>query len=298
MNTIYFKYHFAFILISLLTVAVIWPGLAGPLVLDDYRNLSALINSSQIDYKNFIFGNESGLLGRSVAMASFAFNYWLDGELVIFNLKLTNLLIHLINGTFLYSLLIILLRHNYDSRKCYSLALIISACWLLTPFNTGTVLYTIQRMALLETSFILLGCLSYVLARNIKVANSYKRSSLLLVTFLCWPLALLSKENGILLPLFIFVIELSFYDTIRSKFNDMKLKQLMFYLALIFVAGILLMTSLNWDGYLNYESRNFTLAERLYTQPVILLDYLSRTILPLTVDAGLYRDDYEMKSTL
>lgn len=298
MKTANFKYHFTFILISLLVVIVIWPGLGGPLVLDDHKNLSELINSSQIEYGNFIFGNESGPLGRSVVMASFALNYWLNGELVIFNMKLTNLLIHLINGTLLYSLFIILLGAIYTIRQCHSLALAISGCWLLTPFNTGTVLYTVQRMALLETLFILLGCLSYVLARNIKAVNSYKRKYFLLVTLLCWPLALFSKENGILLPLFILLIELCFYNTVGAKLREIKLKQAMSYLVLIIAAGILLVTSLNWYGYLNYESINYTLAERLYTQPIILLDYFSKTVLPLTVDAGLFHDDYEIRYTL
>ncbi|MFT5425821.1 MAG: hypothetical protein ACI9ZT_000758 [Gammaproteobacteria bacterium] len=298
MNIINFKYHCIFILILSITVTVIWPGLDGPLVFDDFKNLSQLINDSQVDYKKFIFENKSGPLGRSVSMISFAFNYWLEDELVIFNMKLTNLLIHLVNGTLLYGLLIILLKPIYATRPCHLLALVIAGCWLLTPFNTGTVLYTIQRMAVLETSFIFLGCLSYVLARNITVISSYKRKIFFLVAFLCWPLALLSKENGILLPVFILLIEVCFYDAIRSRFKNVKLNQWALYSASIIVAGVLLISLLNGYGYLNYELRDYTLAERLYTQPIIILDYFSKIVLPLAVDSGLFNDDYKIRSNL
>ena len=98
MKIINFIHHCIFILVLLLTVTVIWPGLDGPLVFDDYNNLSQLINDSQVDYKKFIFENKSGPLGRSVSMISFAFNYWLDDELVIFNFNSNAITCNILSG--------------------------------------------------------------------------------------------------------------------------------------------------------------------------------------------------------
>ena len=98
MSSKYQKYHI--LLISCLIVATIsiWGGTKGSLVLDDYQNFSPFLNIEKPNYSNIIFDNESGPLGRSVSMATFAFNHWLRGSLNSYDLKLTNLLIHLGNA--------------------------------------------------------------------------------------------------------------------------------------------------------------------------------------------------------
>ena len=67
--------HSLLVLILLVTVVIAWPALSGPLVFDDFTNLKPLLTVKIDSYYSIIFGNHSGLLGRSVSMASFAFNH-------------------------------------------------------------------------------------------------------------------------------------------------------------------------------------------------------------------------------
>jgi hypothetical protein len=50
-------------------------------------------------------------------------------------------------------------------------------------------------------------------------------------------------------------------------------------------------------GLLDYSNREFTLSERLITQPPVVMDYIRQTLLPSHANTGLYNDDYVVKET-
>src|SRR4051812_24234330 len=88
-----------------LTLAMYWIGLSGPLVFDDIQNLTPLAEWSQgaRGWTSVVFGNDSGLFGRPVAMATFLLNaLWLGPG--IWGFKLVNVLIHLANGVLVFAL--------------------------------------------------------------------------------------------------------------------------------------------------------------------------------------------------
>jgi len=292
--------HFVLlIVVQAVTLVVYWPGLSGPLLLDDIPNL----------YHIFRFGD--GIISwheafdltlhagdRPVAILSFMGNLWISPGNV-WQLKLTNLVIHLLCGLLIYRLSWLLLyRTVSDDLKTRYIALWIAALWLLSPFLVSTVLYVIQRMAQLSAFFMLCGLVLYTTGR-INLDNHKKPAIGLIVISLLvfWPLATLSKQNGILLPLLMLIMEFFFFHTSSVQKHIKKLRVWLFCLSciplLIIGTGIFLFDY----SLLDYSGRNFTLYERLITQPRVLLDYMANLLLiPGASPMSLFHDDY-VKST-
>ena len=118
----------------ILTAALYWPGLAGPLLLDDIDNLEPLIamQSGAFEWHEILGESEFGLGGRPIAMLSFVAN-WLTSAGELWSLKYTNLMIHLLCGTLLFWLAGRLLAEPLAgvAPQRWWLALLIAALWLL-----------------------------------------------------------------------------------------------------------------------------------------------------------------------
>ena len=286
----------ALALILLLTALVYWPGLEGPLLLDDHPTLRPLMDAHAgvQTWAEVILGGGAGPTGRPVAMATFVANWWTTGANPWF-LKLTNLGLHLVCGALVYALARLLLRRPVAGfgRAAYWIALWAAASWLLSPLMVSTVLYVVQRMAQLATLFVLAGLLFYVIGRNRIEAGIPSGWTWLLATFAgCWPLAVLCKENGALLPLLAWLIELGFFGF--RGLGRTRL-QLLFTLLLLGSAGAVGVKLLVDPGWIldDYAVRDFTLTERLLTQPRVLLDYAaSALMIPGGSAFGLFHDDF------
>ena len=257
-----------------------WQGLFGPLVFDDLTSLSPIANESLPDYRKFIFNNHSGPLGRSFSMATFATNHWLRDGFNNFDLKFTNLAIHITNGMLLYCIIVFLLQHTHARNQHRWLALIVASCWLLSPMNSGVVFYAIQRMALLACFFVFAGILFYSFWRHGRFVSPIGKTACLVSCALCWPLACLSKENGVLLPILILIVEFYFFSSGRL------FRILRIVLLSLFVGGCVAIYAFHAFDFLNYADRNFTLLERLSTQPLVIAHYIRELLLPASVDIG------------
>ena len=267
-------------------------------MLDDVPNLSP-INALETGKTNWreVFENSGGLDGRPVAILSFIANWLTTGSDVWF-LKFTNLMIHLLCGGLVFWLTGRLLRQPVTGieSKAWWIALWVASVWLLTPIQVTATLYVIQRMAQLACLFVLLGLLSYVIGRqNLQNKPGTGIFFILFATVVCWPLATLSKQNGILLPLLAFVIEIYFFPgNSNTKPVDRRIRQILIvliFLPLIVFTGKIL-TNLEWlvNGY---QTRDFSLYERLLTQPRILFDYIANMLLiPGGSGLGLFHDDF------
>jgi len=280
-----------FICVVLVLLIVSWQGLSGPLVFDDLPNLSPISAATPPHYSQFIFGNQSGALGRSVSMATFALNHWLSSGLEPFDLKITNLGIHVANGGLLYCIVLLLLQATHAPNQRRWLALIVSAWWLLSPMNSGVVFYTVQRMALLACFFVLFGLFFYVLWRQRRIGSPTGRAACLVVCTICWPLAFLAKENGVLLPILILIIEIYFFSS-NCISNARRL-----LIPSLLIGSVFIVYCLHSSGFLDYSSRDFTLVERLSTQPLVLGHYIRELLLPASVDVGIFNDDFPIQTT-
>jgi len=113
-------------------------------------------------------------------------------------------------------------------------------------------------------------------------------------------LGLLSKENAVLLPLYLAVIEFTLWRRADRPDAGRRAANRFFALtlALPLVAGVLLFAwqpGLLLDGY---AGRPFTLGERLLTEARVLWVYVGLVLLPTPSRLGLYHDDIELSTWL
>lgn len=290
-------------------VACFWaysPGLQGSFLFDDYVNFSPLgayggIHNLQ-SALHFIFSGNAGPSGRPIALASFLIDAtnWPTSP---YPFKFDNILFHLIAGLMLawltYKLAQTMKLH--PNQRAW-ISVLSAGLWLLHPFFVSTVLFDVQRMAILAALFVAAGLALYVSGR-LNLAENHPKAGFVKTSLgvgLFTPLAFFSKENGALLPLLALSIEGTIMtaspvaDQLKKKFNLWKV--IFIYLPLLVMA---LHFAIGWhDIQLGYHKRSFTLAQRLLTEPRILMDYLYHLFIPRMQTAGLYHDNYVVSTSL
>jgi len=197
--------------------ALYWPGLSGGFLLDDYPNLKGLEHikepASLLQIAEFVLSGISGPLGRPLPLLTFAAQHaaW---PMAARAFKLFNLLLHLVNGCLLF----VLFKKigeilAYPKKQTLTLAFFTSAIWLLHPIQISSVLYVIQRMSELCALFTLAGLCAFVYGRELlltgKLRSGYAWASCGMVFGMT--LACLSKENGIMLAAYVWVIEATLF---------------------------------------------------------------------------------------
>jgi tetratricopeptide (TPR) repeat protein len=298
------RWRWRLVLAMLLALAwgVFQPGLKGVFLLDDYQNLKTLERLekpvSPQKLASVVFSNPSGDGGRGVAMLTFAAQHasW-PGDPAAF--KRVNLALHLLNGFLLYCFLnrlFALMRVSAPRRN--GLALAATALWMLHPMQVSTVLYVVQRMAELSATFTLLGLLAYLAGRKAVMERPWRGYAVM--TFglgIFGSLAVLSKENGVLLLLYIWVLEFTLLRTLPSPPYWKTWKAAVLGLPLLAVGGYFAVRFSTWI-LPGYDLRDFTLGERLLTEARVLSDYLGLLLLPHPGAFGLFHDDYALSRSL
>lgn len=284
---------------AILLTAAYWPGLNGPLLLDDFENLAPLsrYRDGSLTAYGVIFGNHSGMLGRPISMASFLLDTELWGS-QLFGFKLTNLLLHLVSTALVWLLLSRLLRRDPSLRDARWLPLWLAVLWAALPLHASTVLYVIQRMAMLSALFTLMALLIYVHGRECYESNRPRTGGIWI--WLAFPavvgIATLAKENGVLAIPLAAVVELTWYQRAERQRSIRAVFLLTLGLPLLAALAIFsLYPERLTDGY---AGRDFTLAERLMTQPRILWDYVGAALIPNAPKLGLFHDDYAISRGL
>lgn len=291
---------FAIWLLLLVGYILYLPGQRGIFQFDDQVNLQGLANvhdgwSALV----FIAGGEAGALSRPIALASFLLN-WGDWPNHPQGFLFINILIHLLNGALLawFVLRLIRLIQPDSTQRMEWIAVITAALWLLAPLLASTTLIIIQRMASLCATFVLIGLLIYLIGLSWEASGRTLRGRWLQATGIGLGilLAVLTKENGILLPLYAFILEVTVLTSVRElhvwRRWRMCLLATPIVLLLIYFAFI-------WSGITaTYTLRNFTLGERLLTESVILWDYLRSALLPQMNAFSPFHDDYPVVRSL
>jgi len=292
------------LLVVVATYLIYQQGLLGSFIFDDAPNIleNNAIGIQNLQFDTLVhaaFSSTSGPLLRPISMLSFALNAYFTG-FSAYDFKLTNLLIHLINGFavfFLSGALLNAYRSRYEQglpeSHIFFISLATSTAWLLHPLGLTSVLYVVQRMTSLSALFCFWGLFFYVSGRNRQIEGRGGIGRILISILLCTPLATLSKETGALMPLLMLVIEVSFFHFQTVGTTSKRLLYLFFVAAVGLPAlGLLayLVTHPSWLP-LSYVGRSFTLQERLMTEPRIIWFYLSEILIPNLKQFGLFHDD-------
>jgi len=312
-----------------MTLAVYWPGLSGGFLFDDYPNIvdnkgvqppdasipslvGAALSSPASDFK------------RPLASLSFAINYLTTG-LDPYWMKLTNLLIHLLNGWLVYLLALALLRSNPSNRHPHAsiVATWIAAGWMLLPINLTAVLYVVQRMESMANLFVLLGLLGYMAGRRrmLHHANASSTSKggsnwtgfILCAASITVPAAIgvLAKETAVMLPLYALLIEWTLFCFHRSRealvnggistTRPQRDPRIIGLFLLVLVLPMIVGLAWLLPGVLKPETwaaRDFTLGTRLLSEARIIVDYMAWTLLPTPSALSFYHDDFRISTEL
>lgn len=306
-----FRHYWRVMLILLLASLVYWPGLSGGFIFDDFGNLvdnpAFAPDTLHAHFWNAIWSSDSGPTERPLSMLSFALQGWFTG-LAPQPLKLVNVLIHITNGLLIYSLSRSVLMFIWADRRTAiggsdsassgwlitptTLAWLITAAWLLSPMQLTAVLYVIQRMESLSALFVLGGLLLYWQGRMHLMAGKPDAWWLILTGLLGGTiLAVFAKETGVMLPVYAFLLEWLILRGRSAKGFEPRFVAL--YALILFIPGIvgLLFTLPNVLNGTAYAGRPFDLAQRLWTEGRVLVDYLHWIIAPSPDDLSLYHDD-------
>ena len=286
----------------LATVGLYWAGLRGPFLLDDIPNFTHLFEyvEGRSSAAEVIFGNASGMLGRPVSMASLWFSA-ATGGMHPFPFKIGNLLIHLLCGLVGWQLLGRLLAEDPRlAQRASLLAAVLAGLWLVHPIHVSTVLYAVQRMAQLSALFVLAAVWVYVMARHQLAAGRTRPAAIKL--FVMFPLllflGLFSKENAAVAVLLCAVVEFAYFLRQPRPGRALPLFYTLFLLLpLVLVLGALFLGG--WERVFgSYAGRDFSLYERLLSQPRALWEYIALMLWPRGGMMGVYVDDFAASTSL
>ncbi|MGO4551582.1 tetratricopeptide repeat protein [Lysobacter sp. 2RAF19] len=294
----------AFAGVLLLAFLAYRPGLSGGFLFDDLVNLPALGQYGPIKdapaFWRYITSGVADPTGRPFSLLTFlvdARNWPADPAPFL----RTNLILHLLNGALLFVLLRVLgARLGDDRRTRDGAALIGAGLWVLHPLFVSTTLYIVQREAMLPATFTLLGLLAWVHGRA-RLASSPRVALLWMVGVFgaCTLLAVASKANGALLPVLAWVV-----DAVVLRRNDASPMERR--LRVVRGAMLILPSALLFAWLLSklpamhdtLASRPWTVAQRLLTEPRVLVDYLQLLAVPRVLSTGLYNDAYVVSTGL
>lgn len=301
----------ALLLALVFTVLAYLPGLHGPFVFDDITNIvqNGALKIPNLHWDQLMhaaFSSDAGPTRRPLSSLSFALNYYFGGT-GSFSFKLTNVVIHLINGLLFFLLLRQIVRYwrNTDAIKsdvtAKWLPLLGAAAWLLHPLNLTAVLYVVQRETSLCSLFILIGCVCYCHGRLRLLKGRSGWWWIFIGAAASAVLALAAKETAALLPIYLLVIEFCVFRFALAEPERNRLREFMrqrgllifylLFLVLPFALGMFWLFAIHHGSAFSYSGRDYTLGERLLTEPRVVWDYIRWTLYPRLPDLGLYHDD-------
>ncbi len=273
---------------------IYYPALDSLFLLDDAANLKDMAEIPGRGLSFYLFGSSAGPGGRPLSLLSFAMQY-ASWPLDPFAFKLANLLLHLFNGVLVF----IICTRLFNQTHSRWLACLVTAVWLIHPVHLTTVLYVVQRMTLLSASFILTGILIYLFGRKAYLQRPVNRVAILtgITVYLAMSLAILGKESGILLPLYLLVLEFTLLQTSTEtdRVHDWRIRLVPVLIFPIILLLLYLFRDIN--GYFGaFTIRDFTAGQRLLTEANVLLDYLKLILLPVSGAFSVFHDDYPVAS--
>jgi tetratricopeptide (TPR) repeat protein len=303
----------------LLSGTVIYlPGLPGPFIFDDVYNIvnNHYVHLHSIDFDSLVtaaFSTDTGPLKRPVSMLSFALNHYAAGGIDDpFTFKATNVAVHALNGLLVYWLCCLifarLLAPNSckntrlaDTRTIHLAASATALLWVVHPIQLTSVLYVVQRMTSLSATFMLLGLIGYLTGRT-RIARGERGGLIFMAlgTVFGSVLSSLSKETGILLPVFVLLLEATLFRTTTpwSKWSALTINHRRLITVGLAIATLTIaILAVDYAAH-GYAQRSFTMTERILTEARVLWMYLSLIIAPGLDRLGLNHDDILISSSL
>jgi Tfp pilus assembly protein PilF len=297
------KYAFTFISLLIILLAIYSNSFYGEWHFDDYANI---VNNPYIQIKSFswteikhcVFGIFQDRLMRPLSYLSFALNYKVNG-MDVFWFHVVNFIIHYLAAVFLFlfiynTLKLPLLREKY-SLIAYPVALLSTFFWALNPVQVTSITYVVQRMASMVGLFYIMSMYFYLKGRTAQ--NSISSISFFILSLIAGFAAVLCKENAVMLPVSILLFDLFLIQGVTKENIKIFSKILSLPLLLILIIG-LIYTGGFFNALGGYEIRDFSMMQRLLTEPRVILFYLSLLFYPISSRLTLLYDIEVSRSLL
>lgn len=292
-----FRFSLLAVLCVVLATCVFLPGLSGGFIFDDQPNIqeNGALHLTELNLDTLLaaaYSFQPGGGSRALPMLSFALDYWRGGGLDPAVFKTTNLVIHALTTLALALLLRRLLTlAQWPARRAAWAALALAGLWAIHPLQVSSVLYVVQRMQTLVTLFVVLALWAYLRGRQAQIEGRQGRTPLALAGLFA-ALALASKEDARLLPVYLLVLELTVLRFRAARPALALLLRRGYLLAgLAGIAAYLLVVLPHHWSWGDYPGRTFNSIERLLTQGRVLVMYLSQIVLPLPERLTFFYDD-------
>ena len=306
-------------LLALMLVAVVFAlGLSGPFLFDDFSNLLQnpdlrAFASHRSALWPLLSHGVAGPLGRPIALLSLAWQARITGfEVVPF--KLFNLAVHLVNTVLVFLFSLQLLRVAGGHPRCWARipvqtgqappaqpprflwpwAGLAALLWAVHPLVLTPVLYVVQRMTSMSALGVLAALNLALFGRARLMAGKQAWISLWPGVFLAGLFAVLSKETGALLPVFLLVLDATLLSGSALPVGEAKTHWRTFIRIFGWMPvalGALAMPFFALRAAAGFAQRDFTLSERLWTEGRVMLSYLKLLAVPDLRALGLYHDD-------
>lgn len=268
--------------------------------LDDYPNivLNNKLHIKNVNLKSIIdtfYASQNDSLYRPIPMFSFAVN-WYFHKYDTLGYHFVNIILHCINSLLLFVLIVSLIKIQQNFQRLreseiYLIGFLASVFWALNPIQTQAVTYIVQRMTAMSAMFYLIALYAYYFYRT-SLSDS-KRWISGFICFFSYIFSIMSKENAIVLPLSIVLMDYTFFQ--NQKSFELKWNRLKVVAFVGFIIAIILTCVFDWNGILEkiqtiYDQRSFTIDQRLMTQSRVLIYYISLILLPLPSRLSLCKD--------
>jgi len=282
-------------------LVIYWPGLGGEFFFDDGPNILAApgVKLEFLSWEGLTQAWNSGGAGpsgRPIAQISFAINYLLNG-FSPFAFKATNLAIHCVCGVLVYGLASRVLLVSFRETKSQSIRIValgITAVWLLHPIQLLPVLHVVQRMTSMSALFLLAAMYAHVVGRERR--NGTEWSSILTAWMFLWPMSILSKETGLLFPLFAMTWEMTIRKHAVGELDRFASLMGSAIVVTLIVAIVYMLSDRAQWLWAGYEVRPFTFLQRVMTEARVLWFYLGLIFFPQLSSFGLHHDDFQLST--
>lgn len=287
----------------LIALALYAAGLPGSFLFDDTPafadNPGTRITPEVFDHwRTAALSSNAGPLGRPISMLSLAAHHAFSGDFLPGQVKFVNMLVHVATASALFVWLFTMLpaRRGFWPRRLdpREAAFIAAAIWLLHPLHVSTVLYSVQRMAQLSALFMFIGLAVFCHYRArwaMRGAEVQEVAAAVLWLGVILVLAVLSKENGVLLLWLIPLVEVAVF---HGVWNDRQLPllrncaRLSLLLPMVAVVALLVLVPELFSA--GYDGRDFSMLDRLLTQMRVLWHYIGWTLWPAPHLMGFQHD--------
>jgi len=256
------------------------PSFKAPFQFDDFRTIleNRAVRIHSLHPRELLEASfQKGLDNRPVVNLSFALNYYFHKQNPL-GYHIVNFFILIFTSIGIWLIVYrLLLSQGFEPVRSWLSGLITALIWSVHPVNVQAVTYIVQRYSSLA------GALSVwsILFCHLALEKKRLRVLFYFASIIFCLLAILSKESALTLPLILLGYKIFFFDRLKTGWLKANLWAISLVLIFYIIGALFLFRSEMILRFMEeYENRYFTVWDRFYTEPKVLLWYALLIVFP------------------